>query len=178
MKAKILSVILVGILSCGCVSKPRHAKVIQVPFLPQVQTNHCGVTSLAMALDYYNIAYNLTNLVNEAYIPALNGSSLELLADTANTYGLHASIDSINVDDLQYIISQKYIPIIYLTPINNSTIGHFAVITGISSDSKKLRIHEADRPNHWVRSSNLNKRTVVGHFPSLILSIPTINKTK
>jgi len=178
MKANFLSVILVGILFCGCVSKPRHAKVIEVPFLPQVQTNHCGVTSLAMALDYYNIAYNLTNLVNEAYIPALNGSSLELLADTASTYGLHASIDSINADSLQQIISQKYIPIIYLTPINNSKIGHFAVITGISSDSKKLRIHEIDRPDHWVRTSKLSKRSIAGHFPSLTLSIPTTNNTK
>jgi len=171
MKVKILLVLLT-VISYGCISPPRHATVINVPFRPQEQTNHCGVVSLAMALDYYNITYNITNLIEEAFIPALNGSSLELLADTANKYGINTEIHSILANNLQQIIVAKHIPIIYLSPLKNSDIGHFAIITGISSNGRKLRIHETDRPNHWVQTSNICKRSTDGIFPALTLSMP------
>ncbi len=170
MKTNVFTVFFASMLTYGCISTPRQAILIDVPFHPQELTNHCGVISLAMTLDYYDVTYSITNLVDQAFISILNGSSLELLADTANKYGLDTEIDHLSIDKLQQIISAKHIPIIYLAPINNTEIGHFAIITGISSDSKKLRIHEPDLPNHWLRASKLKKRATAGVFPALIIS--------
>jgi len=159
-------------LSYGCISIPKQASIIDVPFISQEQTNHCGVIALAMAFDYYNITYSLTNLIDEAFIPALNGSPLELIANTANQYGLNASIDFLSVESLQLVIAAKNTPIIYLSPIDNSDIGHFAILTGISSDGKKMRIHKTDLSNQWQRSSKLNRRSNAGLFPTVTISKP------
>lgn len=172
MKIYTILLFTISFLSCGCVSTPKNALVIDVPFQAQEQTDYCGVVSLAMSLDYYNIPYNFTNLVNETYIPALNGSSLELIASTANKYGLDASIDYLTVGSLQQVLESKAVPIIYLYPLNDSKIGHFAVLTGISLDRKKMRIHHINKPNIWIKSSKLTKRSHRGVFPTVILSKP------
>lgn len=162
--------LLMLILSSGCISPPRNATLIDVPFIPQEQTNQCGVVSLAMAMDFHQVPYNFDVLTDNAYIPTLGGTPINLLALVAEAYGLHAKSIASDISDLHSAIAAHDVPIIYLPPNDDSQIGHFVVVTGVSLDNKKLRIHDLHRKDRWVRSSALMKRKSKGRFPSVIIS--------
>ncbi len=162
--------LLMLILSNGCVSPPRNATLINVPFIPQEQTNQCGVVSLAMAMDFHQVPYNFDALTDNAYIPAVGGTPINLLALVAEGYGLQAKSMTSDISELHTAIAAHNVPIIYLAPIDDSKIGHFVVVTGVSLDNKKLRIHDLHRKDRWVRSSTLVKSRSNGRFPSVIIS--------
>jgi ABC-type bacteriocin/lantibiotic exporter with double-glycine peptidase domain len=162
-------------LAGGCVTTPRHATLIDVPFIAQEQTNQCGVVALAMAMDYHHVAYDINALSEEAYIPAIGGSPLTLLAYVADSYGLQAETKVLSVPRIRQVIEGHDVPIVYLAPLVDSQTGHFVVITGISHDNRKLRIHDVRRQDQWIRTSTLLKRSSNTNFPAVVLSkTPTL----
>jgi len=158
------------ILSSGCITTPKNAAVLDIPFHPQVATNQCGAVALTMAMDYYDTDYNTTNIVAETYIPILNGSSFSLLQESANKHGLQTQTANLTINNLKQTITSNKIPVIYLLPLNNTQIGHFAVVTGISQNNKKIRIHGSKKPDIWIRSNKLLKRSSQNSFPTIIIS--------
>jgi hypothetical protein len=162
-------VLLITLLTLGCITPPRNAILIDVPFIPQAQTNHCGVVSLAMAFDHFSVPYTLDSLTAKAFIPFLNGSSFQLLADTADQYGLTVTRHDADPSALHAMLSEKDLPIIYLAPTKGEPAGHFALVTGISDNLRRIRIHGTSKPNCWIRLSRLRPHATGDAFPVLCL---------
>lgn len=157
-------------ISIGCVSPARNATLLDVPFIPQEQKNHCGVVSLAMALTYYGVPYSMDSLVAEAFVPYLGGSSLQLLAATATRYGLSVTREDADATSLGNMLARGDLPILYLAPISNTEqTGHFALVTGISDNSRRVRIHGRTRAHRWITLRRLQRHATGGVFPSLSL---------
>jgi len=153
----------------GCTMPPRHATLIDVPFIPQEQTNHCGVVALAMALDHFKIPYEMDRLTEEAFSPILGGANYQLLADTAVRHGLNIQPAEADAQTLRHALLLQQLPIIYVAPIGKTGVGHFCVVTGISDNLRFVRIHDVKQADHWLRFSRLRRRTTDGRYPALFL---------
>jgi ABC-type bacteriocin/lantibiotic exporter with double-glycine peptidase domain len=165
--------ILLAISYCtGCISTPKQAAVLQVPFHPQPATNHCGITALAMALDFFHIPYSTNTLYSKAFIPALEGSTLQSLSKTAQDYGLAVTASFSDVSDFHHSIENGALPLVYLAPTDENNIGHFVIVTGVSDNLRFIRIHDTQAPNRWIRYSRLARDTKNGTYPTLYLAAP------
>ncbi len=162
----------VVLLSLGCVMPPRNAVTIDVPFAAIDQTNHCGVAALAMALGYHGVPHDMARLSQSAYIPAMDGSTPELLATVAMDHGLNASLAEADPETLRRAIDARLVPIVYLTPTATSNVGHFVVISGVSFDGDKLLIHDAAHKSRWIRTRTLLERSDSGRFPTVLVGHP------
>lgn len=158
------------IIITGCLTLTKNDAVLDIPFHPQTATNQCGAVALTMVLDYYGTDYNITNIVEETYIPLLNGSSFSLLQEAANKYGLQTQPTDLTIDEIKDIVNSNKTAIIYLAPLHNTNIGHFAVVTGVSENNKKIRIHGIKKADIWIRTHKLLKRSNKSRFPALIIS--------
>lgn len=155
--------------SSSCTTPSRNATVVDVPFIPQESANQCGVVALAMAMDHYGVPYSIDNLVSKAFIPYLDGSSLQLLADTASQYGLTVTHESADIRILRQMLVDKCLPLIYLAPRKGEPTGHFALVTGITNNLRYVRMHGRTRPDCWIRLSRLRRHATEDGFPTLCL---------
>ena len=153
----------------GCAMPPRNAVTIEVPFISQEQTNHCGVAALAMALEFHRVPYDRAELAAAAYLPALRGSPLQLLAAAATDLGLQTALVNATVADLSHALERDCVPIIYLGPRDDGSVGHFVVVTGVSRDGRTLRIHDPLRGTRWTGSRRLLKRGLHSCFPAVLV---------
>lgn len=147
----------------GCMALHRHT--LDVPFHPQPSPNLCGVNCLAMAFDYFEIPYDFEELTAKAFVPALDGSTPELLADVAETYGLHATMRELDRVAIKTVIESGLLPILFIPPAHGETIGHFILVTGISADLRHIRAHDGNRRHRQRRLDHVT-------YVTLLLTIP------
>lgn len=147
-----MALILVGMSGCATHYRTR----IDVPFQAQSLKNHCGVNVLAMALDYFDIAYDAEVLSNQVFIPILNGTPPALLADVATAYGLHASIEMLTPEAIERAIQADTIPVIFIPPPPDEAIGHFILVTGVTAKPGVITAHDG---NHKNRRRHLDQTT-------------------
>ncbi len=163
---------LIGIvlaIAYGCTTVPKNAVSLEIPFVAQTATNQCGATALAMAFQYYGIDYNPSNLEQEVYIPVLKGSPMILLAEAATRRNLSCTSTNLDLLGIKNTLTASNIPIIYLKPTSTHTVGHFAVVTGIDNNLKKIAIHGEAKPDLWINVRRLLKQSTHARFPTLIL---------
>ncbi len=127
----------------GCMTLPKHT--LDVPFRPQPSPNLCGVNCLAMALDYFAIPYEFEDLTAKAFVPALDGSTPELLADVAEAYGLHAEIKGLDEVAIKAAIESGLLPILFIPPADGETIGHFILVTASAENPRRIQAHDGKR---------------------------------
>jgi ABC-type bacteriocin/lantibiotic exporter with double-glycine peptidase domain len=166
------------IFAAGCLSTKKKATLIDVPFIPQNTPNHCGVVAIKTTLDYYDSNYNPTNIAKEAFVALLQGTPLEIIAEIANKHNLTTERRNLDIEGLRNALNRKEICIIYLASSSNSPVGHFSIVTGITNNGKKIRIHGTQRANLWLPAKKLLKRSSNGKFPTLIISRPHMKKQK
>jgi ABC-type bacteriocin/lantibiotic exporter with double-glycine peptidase domain len=95
-------------LVAGCTTVPMTT--CDVPFRPQKTANHCGVNCLAMTLDYFDVDYVFHELKRNVFIPALNGTTPELLADAATDYGIDAEIRKMGIPEMLKALKKGKLP--------------------------------------------------------------------
>ncbi len=166
MRSMARKVLLLGLITAaGCISTSSGERVrLAVPFIPQAATNQCGVSCLAMALDYYGIPYVYQDLVKDVYIPALYGSTPELIADTAEVYGLRADIRRLAVADIAPALARHQIPILFLPPAAGERIGHYILVHGTTASPSTFRTHDG------ISMNRLRKLTLDA-YPAVVLDI-------
>jgi len=149
-----------ALLASGCASLPMRKR--DVPFHPQTRRNHCGVNCLAMAFDYFSIPYTQDTLAAQAFVPALDGSTPELLADVAEEYGLSATIQELQADVIAQALRSEGLPIVFLPPAGDETVGHFILVTGAAGDPHRIRAHDGMHPHRRQRlAANATYRTIL-----------------
>lgn len=149
--------------TAGCHTVPRHEPRINVPFLPQTQQSHCGVTCLAMAFRHFQIPYDIDMLTTDAWVPALAGSTPDLLADVADAYGLHADLRCLSIMEISETLNGGGLAIAFLPPPPPSGIGHFILITGVSLSSRRIRAHDGKHRHRWTPAPEVPLLSVVLH---------------
>jgi ABC-type bacteriocin/lantibiotic exporter with double-glycine peptidase domain len=167
-----------AVLGLSCSTPSRDATLITVPFVPQAQTNHCGVIALAMAFEHFDVVYDTSALTEVAFIPALDGSTFQLLADAAMAYGLEATLTGSDPQSLRSALAHGCLPIVYIAPVKGDRVGHFVVVTGISNSLRHIRIHDIKQPDRWMRLSRLRSRTTQGKYPTLLLNVTSTDRTE
>jgi hypothetical protein len=111
-------------------------------------------------------------------IDRLQGTPLEIIAEIANKHNLTTERRNLDIEGLRNALNRKEICIIYLASSSNSPVGHFSIVTGITNNGKKIRIHGTQRANLWLPAKKLLKRSSNGKFPTLIISRPHMKKQK
>jgi len=134
---------MLAILLNGCIPLSDHT--LDVPFHPQPSPNLCGVNCLAMAFDYFAVPYAFDDLTSKAFVPALEGSTPELLADVAETYGLHAEIKKLDGVASKAAIESGLLPIVFIPPADGEHIGHFILVTGSGENHRYIQAHDGKR---------------------------------
>lgn len=151
VKLYILGLCVIAILlSGGCTVLTRRDVLMRVPFIPQSNPHHCGVACLEMALQYYGINYDPSELERQTYIPALSGSTPEIIADTAEKYGLSAKLSKRSLREIKHDLLSETLVIVFLPPEEGETLGHFVVATGAHIQQEKLVAHDGLNRNQII----------------------------
>jgi len=138
-----------AVLTTGCITLATNP--LDVPFHPQSSPNRCGVNCLAMAFDYFRIPYDFAELDAQSFVPALNGSPPELLADVAETYGLRAEIENLDAAGIKSSLESGALPIVFIPPAQGTFIGHFILVTRAGQNPQQIRAHDGKRRNRRLR---------------------------
>ncbi len=144
------SIILAVLVLGGCLAIRPPATLLEVPFIPQTDPNHCGVTCLAMAFAHFRVPYHMELLKRDAYIPVLSGSTPELLADIAEAHGLRSDIRTLSAAQLRDTLLENRIPIVFFPPAPPENVGHFVLVTAVTHDLRRLRAHDGGKRNRWL----------------------------
>ena len=140
-------------LAVGCGTLSPYTTRVHVPFIPQAEQNFCGVTCLSMVFRHFHIPIELGKLAEEAFVPALNGSTPELLADVAEKYGLHATIRDVSLIEMERELNNGVLPIAFIPPAKERAIGHFILVTGISRNRGQMRAHDGSHRDQWMNAA-------------------------
>ncbi len=151
-------------ITSGCRTFPSGTTRIHVPFIPQAEENHCGVTCLSMVFRHFNITLGMSKLGEEAFVPAISGSTPELLADVAEKYGLHATIRHVSLAEMELELNNGVLLIVFIPPAKERSIGHFILVTGISRNRGQMRAHDGNHRDQWLLATEKN-------YLSILLSV-------
>jgi len=143
----------------GCVTLPGPR--LEVPFRPQNRPNHCGVNCLAMAFDYFSIPYTLDDLTAQAFVPVLDGSTPELLADVAEANGLQATLRELDAHAIKAAVGAGTIPILFIPPAGGAAIGHFILVTGAAGNPRYIHAHDGRHRHRRRRLDNPSYLTLL-----------------
>jgi ABC-type bacteriocin/lantibiotic exporter with double-glycine peptidase domain len=118
----------------------------------------CGPTSLAMLLEFYDVAHETEALEELCNTSEKSGTHHDDLVEAAKSLGVNVCVhaDS-SIEDLRGVLTRGHPVIVnYFNPITR--VGHFAVVKGIDHEMVTLadpkngdgyRLSFADFDSHW-----------------------------
>lgn len=164
-----ITLTLIGLgLSLKLIGCTTTALSVDVPYIAQ-SPFECGVATLQMAFERQGIDYEQERLKNRVFIPALNGTTIGVMAKAAREFGAKATIDTGNNHKLAAWLDEGYSPIILWGPKSGEKIGHFVVVTGITTSHDSFRVHSGLTPDKWVPFSEFMNRWEKGGYRILLV---------
>ena len=145
------------LLLCGCASL-RLQPQADVPFVAQRQEVDCGPTCGAMLLTLHDLPFDRDQLDRDMFVPALGGTWLELFCRTLTSRGLSATPGETTEAALLTALAAGHPQVITLAPADAVSVAHFAILTGLSPNGKKICLHGPTHPNRWVKTTPLLAR--------------------
>ena len=138
---------------------------LPVPFVPQ-PPDHCGPAALLMVARYHGLAPDPDALDDATYLPALEGTTPEVLLHAAQTLlGCpSARLLPLSPDDPQPLfdaVNTGIPPILFLAPPDNTTPdtrGHFLVVVGYQPSTRNLLVHTGNTPSRPLPPSRYPPR--------------------
>lgn len=149
--------LLLALLSSACTapSPATRTVTLSVPFLPQ-PPDQCGPAALAMLETFYGRTPDLPALTDYLLIPALAGTTPDLLAEAARRDGFSVQNAPLTPRQIHAVLAAGD-PLILLLGPNPKTPddprGHFLVATGHNPRTHALRAHTGLRNNVWLPSA-------------------------
>ncbi len=189
--------VVVLILMCGCATQtnallheapgtlPRQVELSKVPFFPQ-ERYQCGPATMAMALQNAGVAITPDALVDEVYIPKLEGSlQVEMMAAGRRNGALTVPIPP-NLESLLTEVASGN-PVVVLQNLGLSWIPrwHYALVIGYDLDQSeiilrsgttmRLQMSLSTFEHTWERSSFWGMVVLApGHLPKTAQEAPTV----
>jgi ABC-type bacteriocin/lantibiotic exporter with double-glycine peptidase domain len=152
----ILSSLLI-LLLCSCASLRLHPQA-DVPFVAQRQEVDCGPTCGAMLLTLHGLPFDRDQLDRDMFVPALGGTWLELFCRTLTAHGLSAIPTTKTEASLLADLAAGHPQLVTLAPADADSVAHFAILTGLSPNGKRICLHGPNQPNCWVKTTPLLAR--------------------
>ncbi len=164
MRTLLACALALPLLSLPACRTPSPAVTVDVPFLPQ-PPNQCGPVALLMVARHYGLDPDPDALRAAAYIPALDGTTPEVLLHAAQSIGfpdarLHP-LDPSNPQPLIDAIDSGIPPILFLAPPDGAadpSRGHFLVVVGYQPATGTLLVHSGSRPSHPLSPARYRSR--------------------
>ncbi len=132
---------------------PTKAYIENVPFYPQKQF-HCGPSTLAMAMNFYNKNLAPDVLAKDVFIPGRKGSFQAEMKAAVRKRGMLAYELT---PELVYLLAEVSVghPVIILQnkAIKYYPIWHYAVVIGYDLGKKKIYLHTGANKNYSVSMS-------------------------
>jgi tetratricopeptide (TPR) repeat protein len=164
---------------------PRSVELSRVPFFPQ-ERYQCGPATLAMALQNAGFAIAPDALVEEVYVPKLEGSlQVEMLSAGRRNGALTVPIPQ-NLQSLLTEVASGN-PVVVLQNLGLSWIPrwHYAVVVGYDLDqaeiilrsgtTKRLVMSLSTFEHTWERSNYWGMVVLApGHLPKTAQEVPTV----
>jgi ABC-type bacteriocin/lantibiotic exporter with double-glycine peptidase domain len=128
-----------------------------VPFVQQ-EDGHCGDSSLEMVLRYHGLYVDHHALRAMVYLPALQGTVPEVIADTARKLGYESEVTQLKIEELTDLIRQTGPTIVYFGAEEAPNPGHFLVVNDISPFNQRVCVHTGENSNQWLSAKEFNRR--------------------
>ena len=164
---------------------PRNFELPKVPFFPQVRYQ-CGPATLAMALQNADVTIKPDALVDEVYVPKLEGSlQVEMMAAGRRNGALTVTIPP-NLESLLTEVASGN-PVVVLQNLGLSWIPrwHYALVIGYDLDQSEIILRSGTTmrlemslstfEHTWKRSNFWGMVVLVpGHLPKTSQEAPTV----
>lgn len=148
--------------------------VVETPFVQQ-DPFECGVATLEMVFKRLDVEHDTAKVRKMTYLPILNGTTLGVMADTARKHGVRATITHGNNMALADWLSHDLTPIVYWGPKkDDENIGHFLLVTALSENHHRVRVHSGEDEDRWVSLQNFMSRWAKGEFKALLIDRPDV----
>lgn len=149
---------------CAACNTPYAATKLMVPVHFQ-EEHQCGPAALAMVLNFYGHDVQPQTLTPTVYLPALQGTTPQLLAEVARHYGFEAAIEAGDKEHLEQWLLEGIPPIVFLG--NRDTYGHFVVVTGLSA--RRIRMHNGQQQDTWMKQTQFLDQWRHGRNTALLI---------
>lgn len=164
--------------TAGCSTfQDRAAKglLVETPFVQQ-DPFECGVATLEMVFARLGVEHNTEKVRKMTHLPILNGTTFGVMADTARKHGVNATITRGNNMSLANWLNRGLTPIIYWGPKKkDENIGHFLLVTALSENHHRIRVHSGDDQDEWVPFMTFMRRWAKGGFKALLIDRPRVH---
>ncbi len=156
----------------GCASAfINNTTTLEVPFHKH-EEYHCGTACLQMVMDYYKLPRDRKKIDRKVFIPALKGTTPEVLADAAKSFGLQAEVTTGSVVKLKEWLDNGIPAILLLRYNSQAEVGHFVVVTGISRNNRKIYYHSEKQPDSVMSAETLRDIWEKTGFTTVIVKAP------
>ena len=165
-----------GLLAClglflGCTARQYEPIKLAVPFVEQ-HPDDCGAATLSMLFALYGITVPLAEVEQQLFIPALKGTTPELIVDFGLRNGLKLEQGQKDWGFLVENLERGLPAIVLFGPSAGGETGHFVVATGLNRYRNKVRLHDGRLENRWMLRDNFLARWERGHYTVLWPTIP------
>lgn len=161
---KLLIISMLTALQLGCLSV-MHKPVLDIPFISQPEKYECGSSCLMMALQYFGKPAEYDPIRQQTHIPAISGTTAEVIAHSAETFGLHATLSQLTPPQIKNTFDSNHLIILLIPPAPDEKIGHFVLLTGTKPDNNIVYAHSGTKRNQIIY---LNDQ----HYSAIILTDP------
>ena len=146
------------LLSAPPASLPASTELEQTPFWPQ-ETYQCGPAALATVLGAQGETLEPGQLVEEVYVPALQGTLPVELAASARRHGMLAYRLQPSLQDLLSEVAAGH-PVLVMQNLGTSWLArwHFAVVIGYNLESDEI-ILRSGTTRRWLTRLSVFERT-------------------
>lgn len=120
---------------------PQTHEIQNVEFFPQ-EAFYCGPTTLAEALNFYDIEVKPEEVAPSLFIPGREGSLQIEMVSSARRYGLLAYAETTTIERLLSLVSEN-IPVIVLQNLGTSWYPrwHYALVIGYDLQDETVMLH-------------------------------------
>ncbi|NCD33509.1 MAG: hypothetical protein EOL87_08860 [Spartobacteria bacterium] len=168
------SLLFLGLLSaCVTVTAPPVVESgVDVHFISS-PSNYCGLVALQMAMVYAapERVASFSDIYDDVYMPALNGTTMDLIEDCALQHGYRTDrYDSDTGKGLMTLSNELPIIVFLANTTNINSVGHFVLVTAFSKNPPAYRMHTGMQSNLWYEAAYVEDRFERGCNQAMWLS--------
>lgn len=153
---------------------PQQAMIASVPFVAQSE-HECGPATLSMVLQFYGKEVTLSQLVDQVYLPARQGSlQVEMQAAPRRhdmvSYVLEPKMSAL----LQEIAAGHPVIVFQNLSLPLYPVWHYSVVIGYDKNRDSIMLHSGETPNQSMSFYTFEQVWARGHYWAMVMLPPNL----